>query len=566
MRYRSLASASLSATAAATVVAALGAALLGAPGLAYAEDGTPSPTPTATVQTTDGDGPAVGDITLDADDNGFLDIALTSDSGVTRVTADLTPLHASGNPEPTAVAGFTLVSGTAQDGVWRSGRLSGLSGYGEFTVGVSAQDADGDTTSAPAAGAVDFEKQPVFSGRSITPAVLDVAHPKLTAQGTISLFDPATGLTAPLTGQTVYLGAGNLGLSGTTDNSGHYSFTSAPASYNVGSLLAVGISFWLPKGDGGNRSVLVDSATLSTVVSPSRIRLDHTSTRINYGTKVSISGIVEYQSGGVWKPAPAVPLDMTNYATTKSASNGRFTLTYPYLPSDDGSWTVETSSSDANPYLKPTHASFKVDVVNKTYVCLCTSWMSEYSTLHIEGNLTTSNAKTPANKRIYLQQSANGKTGWKTLGWFNAGAHGAYKLDAYVAVPKGYWRLYYAGQADYLPGTSNAVHFNRTGTRLTGFNAAPEPVRKGHTLSTSGTLQKLSGTKWVSFAKQRVYLYFQPKGKKTYTYLGSTVTNAKGHFTRSFTAKQDGTWVAAWFTPNGSYVDAQSNGDYVDVR
>jgi hypothetical protein len=160
----------------------------------------------------------------------------------------------------------------------------------------------------------------------------------------------------------------------------------------------------------------------------------------------------------------------------------------------------------------PSHVSFRIDVVNRTNICFCSSWINEYSELHIEGTMRGSNGKVPAYRRLYLQQSADGRTNWKFLGWFTTGSDGAFKLDAYVAVPKGYWRLYYAGQTDYQAGHSNSVHFSLNATRISGFNAAPEPVRKGRPVTTTGTLQRLSGTRWTAFAKQRVYVLFQPRG------------------------------------------------------
>ncbi|WP_438303438.1 hypothetical protein ACSHXN_19630 [Streptomyces sp. HUAS TT11] len=158
-----------------------------------------------------------------------------------------------------------------------------------------------------------------------------------------------------------------------------------------------------------------------------------------------------------------------------------------------------------------------------------------------------------------------GKSGGKSLGWFTTKCDGTFNLDAYVSVPKGYWRLYSAGSSDYRSGYSGSVHFNRTATRITGFDAGPEPVRKGHTSTSTGILQRLSGTKWVAFGKQRVSILFRAKGKKSWTRSGSVKADSHGHFTARLTAKQDGTWVGVYLA-SGSYVDAESDHDYVDVR
>ncbi|MFE2062141.1 hypothetical protein ACFXDH_07000 [Streptomyces sp. NPDC059467] len=619
MRTRSLVSAAVS--------AALGAALLAAPTLAYADGGpgqdpaatattnpttdptpaTPTSTPSDTPSDTplpsdtpvgepsdtptsadptpsdpasgdptpdpsshapaDGTGaPVFGNVGSDPSDAGFLTVAVSSDSAVTEVSADLTELHGAA-PATVAVTGFTLVSGTPQDGVWRSPRMSQLPSYGSYDVTVSAQDSDGDNTTSAHATTVDVEPKPVFADRSISPAVLDVEHTHVTLSGRISLFDPITGDTSPLAGHALSVVA-EYSYSAVTAADGSYAIDVAPKLNGENATsVPVYLSFWIANPDGTNTYVLVDSKTLPVVVSPSRIRLDHSSVQIKFGAKASSSGVVEYLYDGTWRAAQGVALDMGYYATATSGAGGRFTLTDPYIPYDDTTFTVETSSDSylADPYLTASHAQFKVDVINKTSICFCSSWIDEYSDLHIQGSMTASNGKVPPNRKLYLQQSADGKTGWKSLGWFTTKSDGTFNLDGYVAVPKGYWRLYSAGSSDYQPGYSNSVHFNRTATRISGFNAGPEPVRKGHTVTTTGTLQRLSGTKWVAFGKQRVYILFQAKGKKSWTQLGSVKADSHGHFTARFTAKQDGTWVGVYLA-SGSYVDAESYHDYVDVR
>jgi hypothetical protein len=528
--------------------------------------GDPTPGPGSGAPADGTGAPVFGDVGSDPSDTGFLTVAVSSDSAVTEVSADLTELRGA-NPANVPVTGFTLVSGTAQDGVWRSPRMSRLPSYGSYDVTVSAQDSDGDVTSSPHATTVDVEPKPVFADRSISPAVLDVEHTHVTLSGRISLFDPITGETSPLAGKALNVVAEN-GFSAVTAADGSYAIDVAPKlnGYNDTSV-PVSLSFWIANPDGTNTYVPVDTKTLPVVVSPSRIRLDHSSARIKFGAKASSSGVVEYLYNGTWRPARGVAVDMGYYATATSGVGGRFTLTDPYIPYDDGTFTVETTRDSylADPYLTASHAQFKVDVINKTNICFCSSWIDEYSDLHIQGSMSASNGKLPPNRKLYLQQSADGRTGWKSLGWFNTKADGTFNLDGYVAVPKGYWRLYSAGSSDYQAGYSNSVHFNRTATRITGFNAGPEPVRKGHTVTTTGTLQRLSGTKWAAFGKQRVYILFQAKGKKSWTGLGSVKADSHGHFTAHFTAKQDGTWVAVYLA-SGSYVDAESYHDYVDVR
>ncbi|WP_204078003.1 hypothetical protein [Planotetraspora phitsanulokensis] len=66
--------------------------------------------------------------------------------------------------------------------------------------------------------------------------------------------------------------------------------------------------------------------------------------------------------------------------------------------------------------------------------------------------------------------------------------------------------------------------------------------------------------------KRRVDFYFQAKGSKTAKYMGNTVIDSKGRFSKKFTAVKDGSWSATWETFSSTYVNANSLKDYVDVR
>ncbi|GAA4591921.1 hypothetical protein GCM10023194_52440 [Planotetraspora phitsanulokensis] len=74
------------------------------------------------------------------------------------------------------------------------------------------------------------------------------------------------------------------------------------------------------------------------------------------------------------------------------------------------------------------------------------------------------------------------------------------------------------------------------------------------------------GSKFVHMTKRRVDFYFQAKGSKTAKYMGNTVIDSKGRFSKKFTAVKDGSWSATWETFSSTYVNANSLKDYVDVR
>lgn len=91
-------------------------------------------------------------------------------------------------------------------------------------------------------------------------------------------------------------------------------------------------------------------------------------------------------------------------------------------------------------------------------------------------------------------------------------------------------------------------------------NAAPEPVMKGKKLTTKGVLKVngkvLSGT--------AVKIYFKAAGASAYTYKGAVKTNAKGVYTKAFTATKSGVWKAVY--AGGNARNAASAVDAVTVK
>lgn len=102
-------------------------------------------------------------------------------------------------------------------------------------------------------------------------------------------------------------------------------------------------------------------------------------------------------------------------------------------------------------------------------------------------------------------------------------------------------------------------------TAIYGFNASPELVRKGATLTATGVLDRKSGTTTKPVPGQRVSLFFQPKGSTKWAYSGYATTNSTGRFTKKLTAGKDGTWMPVF---NGTTTLRTSHGtpDAVDVK
>ncbi|MEU6940648.1 HtaA domain-containing protein [Streptomyces rubiginosohelvolus] len=134
-----------------------------------------------------------------------------------------------------------------------------------------------------------------------------------------------------------------------------------------------------------------------------------------------------------------------------------------------------------------------------------------------------------------------------------------------TAVKDGTWRARYAGTADRAATVSSSDNVDvKLRTAVSGFNASPEPVRKGRTITVKGTLRSLDGT-WKNTSGQSVSILFKADGSSKWSKLATVKTNSKGVFSKGFTAKKDGTWKAQ-FTATSSRLGTTSSGDRVDVR
>ncbi|MFD3455377.1 hypothetical protein ACFWVC_24785 [Streptomyces sp. NPDC058691] len=102
-------------------------------------------------------------------------------------------------------------------------------------------------------------------------------------------------------------------------------------------------------------------------------------------------------------------------------------------------------------------------------------------------------------------------------------------------------------------------------TAIHGFNATPEPVRKGATITATGVLDRKSGKTTKPVSGQRVSLYFQAKGSTKWSYSGYATTNASGRFTKKLTASKDGTWMPV-FSGTTTMRTSRGTADAVDVK
>ncbi|MFI1015910.1 HtaA domain-containing protein [Streptomyces sp. NPDC020965] len=189
--------------------------------------------------------------------------------------------------------------------------------------------------------------------------------------------------------------------------------------------------------------------------------------------------------------------------------------------------------------------------------------------LTLTGTLQTAGAtddtwRPLAKGAVVIEFRTKGGTTWTKATSATTGSQGTFSVTA-TATKDGDWRARYAGTPDRAAsvGSGDTVDV-KLRTEIAGFNAKPEPVRKGKPITVTGTLRSLDGT-WKATSGQSLTILFKADGAKTWTKQSTTRTNSKGVFSKAFTAKKDGSWKAE-FKATSVRLGSSSGSDRVDVR
>ncbi|WP_432025286.1 calcium-binding protein [Streptomyces sp. 1222.5] len=98
-------------------------------------------------------------------------------------------------------------------------------------------------------------------------------------------------------------------------------------------------------------------------------------------------------------------------------------------------------------------------------------------------------------------------------------------------------------------------------------NAAPEPVKKGKTLTVTGALTRANweSLKYGGYGSQSVKLQYRKKSSSTYTTLKTVKADSKGNLKTTTTATADGYYRFS-FAGNSTTAAVSATGDFVDVK
>ncbi|MEU3518299.1 hypothetical protein ABZ770_23950 [Streptomyces sp. NPDC006654] len=531
------------------------------------------------------DGTTGGPVLVDANgwnEPGLVFVTAHSDSPITHITAHFYPLDApEGAQEAGSTENFTQYSGQdATSGTWRA--PVHLADLGDYRVTVDLQDASGATvTGALSRDPLQYRTIVMVSGLTATPSVPDYLHQQVSVSGTALARDPRTpDAPVPAAGTPVDVVA-DTGLGRTITTA-----TAGPEGRFTAAYVPTEQSFRLSAAPQASSSYpgAIDLSTyptqwLHTTQAPVRFTASTHSLNLKQGATGTVTGHAEIQTTAGWQPLPNTAITLLDSSVvagqTTTDSRGDYTLR---VSSESPAPNAELfAGTDYMPFQQVATQPFSLHVAYTTHIDAGVSLYDD-SALHVDDGYVyyeDARAHWPAKPTVTLQYSKDGKSGWKNATSipikirYNKPLFEETFARTFTAPDTdAYWRARFDGNPDLGSSTTKPVHLYRYATRITGFHASPDPVRKGQPISFGGTLQYKKGNTWKPLTDDAwPTLYFKPRGSSTYHYVCELDTDKKGHLIGMVAAKQDGTWALAVNRQTGDhYLRSTRVTDYVDVR
>ncbi|WP_405948852.1 hypothetical protein OG588_22370 [Streptomyces prunicolor] len=528
-----------------------------------------------------------GPVLSDADgwyEPGLIFVTAHSDRPLTHITAHFYPLDApAGGPEAGPEAGstedFTQYSGQdATSGTWRA--PVHLADLGDYRVTVDLEDASGATvTGALSPHTLRYQTLVTIPDLTATPAAPNYLHQQVSVSGTALATDPRHPNTpTPAAGVPVDIETGRGRVPATTTADGRFTAAFVPTRTSIDLTAAPEASSTYP----GAIDLLTPKQHLHTTQAPVRFTASTHALNLKQGTTGTVTGRAEIQTASGWQPLPHTSIGL--FGTTPTGSD---VVAGQTTTDSQGSYTLHVSSDNAAPtaqlmvgttdmpFQQFATEPFGLHVAYTTHI-ETSAQLNDDSSLKVSGYVYYEDARAhwPTKPTVTLQYSKDGKSGWKNATTIPVKVR--YNKPQFQEVfahtftkpnTNAYWRAQFNGNPDLATSTTKPVHLVRYATRITGFHASPDPVRKNQPIRFAGTLQYENGTTWKPLSGESPALYFRPRGSTTYHFVADLDTDKHGHIIGMVTAKQDGTWAVAFNRQTGSrYLKSARVTDYVDVR
>jgi hypothetical protein len=302
---------------------------------------------------------------------------------------------------------------------------------------------------------------------------------------------------------------------------------------------------------------------------PVQLTAQISSSQVNYGAMVKITGVASYTPAGGSAPTPlkdttvqlygGPPQDSNfePYATAVTGPDGSFSIQLKALGTT--TWTVYAGGLPEDYYpdqlLQQATANLQLNVAMPVQIRNLRTSLSPEAVLTVKGCLTVTARPDGFALPLTVEYSATGRSAWKSLGTIRSydpspcdGALGGQSFSGHVTVKlaAAHYRLVYGGSSGYQPAVSTSVYAWKYATRISSLTVSPRSVGKGGKITVSGRLQQYSSRRWRDVGGQQVRILLRPKGSKVWYWIYQVRTNSKGYFTKKFTDPVTATWSAEY--------------------
>ncbi|WP_246111874.1 hypothetical protein [Streptomyces hawaiiensis] len=401
-------------------------------------------------------------------DLGTLEVGISSDSAITGIRAHLVSAATQREVAVVETDAFGLVSGTADNGVWRTKKPLDLPDLGSYTVRIEATDADGDRSVDNSAGTLAYYVAAVFEDVRPDRTEIDTDHRQVRVDGTLKGRWPATRELKPLADHRV-----DLDVDYWTENTVH---TDAQGRFSgtvtVNDAVPVQAVY---RHDSANPYVMYGESA-STPIDIRQVATRWTfdtpveARTIDFGEQVTVTATLERETAQGWVPFEGQSGGVLYEASsgTHWASVGYFTTgadgksaTFTHTPGETGTFRVASHSDD--PFIAPASAnSAEITVLRASVFTSFSATRTQDGGVHVEGAMDFPDGWTPADIPVHIQYSRDGKR-WTDLLTAQASWSGeGHAFSADIAdARRGYFRARFDKTESFRGATSDAVRVGR---------------------------------------------------------------------------------------------------------
>jgi hypothetical protein len=457
-------------------------------------------------------------------------------------TVDVTPAGTGASAEP--IGANVPVQVSINGGIPGSAGTTNASGV--FTYSDPAAE-PGDEYDFTVAGATyynqatsDFAFNKESTTLTVNPSETTVTEgaQSVTFSGTATGMVPG-GSTVAVAGAPVLLNGQPISGGVTTDSTGQFSYT-------VGGIAkATSYDFSI----AGTNSYTAATADISISPSQARTRITDVSvspSKLKYGQKATLRGIVQYQSGSTWTNLGGTTVDVaegkTHIANARASTGGAFSAA---LPSTHGfAWSATVS---AGVLTQQTAAIGNLAISVPMRVSAFGASLGVNGSVGTSGCLlVTAPVKYGPLTTVQIQYATGSRGPWHLLGRLQlhnldrkakgcAGSNESYFSGAIKALnDNAYYRADFPANDSFQGAVSKVIHSFRYATKITSFKVGPGTVKKGQIVTVTGQLWRKVGRSWKPYANRSIQVVYNEKGTSFWSDLGKAVsTNSKGDFRRT---------------------------------